>query len=250
MTPMTGSSAGARDGELSSLSQLESTAPMTCIFDLDGTLVDSRRGIIWAAESAARTAAPEAELVGLGASIGARALELFTACLPGQPRAIVEQVIAEFRAVYDGEGWRMTDVYEGTLETLGALRAAGVTCHIVTNKPAAPTAAILATLGLAEFFDEAVSPDSAVGGASKPEALVALLARRKIDPSGSVFVGDTPEDLAAARHAGVPFVGVEHGYGADGLQRAGVPMIPDLAALPALLGALRAPIRSRAGRDG
>ena len=204
----------------------------TCIFDLDGTLIDSRPGIAWAAEQAAQRAAPGARLVGLDSAIGARALQLFTQCLPEQPPDVIAAVIAEFRHVYDGEGWRMADVYDGVPELLRDLVRQGISLCIVTNKPALPTRQILEATGLAPLIDEAVSPDTADGGGDKKSALRALVERRAIDGPSAVYVGDTSEDHEAARHAGVRFVGVSYGYGAPALREAGLTLVASARELP------------------
>jgi phosphoglycolate phosphatase len=206
-----------------------------CIFDLDGTLIDSRRGIVWAARLAAERAAPAAHLTGLDEAIGARALELFTACLPDQTPEVVAAVIAEFRRAYDNEGWRMADLYDGVPEVMSQLEERGIRRYIVTNKPALPTRQILDATGLSRWVDEAVSPDTPNGGLEKRFALRSLVERLAVDRSEVVYVGDTVEDGAAAAFAGVRFVGVSYGYGASLLRSMSGPLIAAAKDLPAAI---------------
>lgn len=190
-----------------------------CAFDLDGTLLDSHRGIIWAAETAVAEVLPEARLVGFGDAIGARVAELFKRCLPGaDPERVVEVGLA-FRRLYDSEGWRRCDVFPGVREALAQLAHSGTPCHVVTNKPSRPATDMLALHGLHTFFGSVTSPDSGAGHVDKAAALASLVARLGVAPADLLFVGDTVEDHDAAVRNGTPFLGAAYGYGRAGLAR-------------------------------
>ncbi|MDP3713050.1 MAG: HAD family hydrolase [Mycobacteriales bacterium] len=188
-------------------------------FDLDGTLVDSRPGIEWAAREAALVAAPGHDLVGFADHIGARVPALFERCLPQAGPEVVVEVGRAFRRLYDDEGWRRCTVYPGVVDLLDALVAAGTTCHVVTNKPSTPTAAILALHGLDRWVSSAVSPDSPPTHPDKDAALAWLVGQRAWVPAEVLFVGDTVEDLEAATHSGTSFIGAAYGYGGAGLRQ-------------------------------
>jgi phosphoglycolate phosphatase len=191
-----------------------------CVFDLDGTLVSSSEGIEWAARKAVAEVAPQLELVGFADAIGARVPVPFARCLPSaSPEEVKHVGLAFRRRWYDSDGWRRSSLFPGILDTLGLLRASGVSLHIVTDKPLLPSVAILESNGVRELFRRVVSPDSPPGHADKVAALTALLTEELPDPTRTVYVGDTIEDYAAAVAAGTLFVGAAYGYGRQGLRR-------------------------------
>jgi len=184
------------------------------VFDLDGTLVDSRRDL---AESANAVLAecgcpPHAEeaigrMVGDGAAtLVARA---FAASNCPQPADALER----FLTVYTSRLLRFTRPYPGVLDVLAQLESR-VAMAVLTNKPRAATDAILEGLGLARFFGACV-----VGGDGplprKPDAagLVHLMSEAGVAPSETLLVGDSPVDMRTARAAGVPVCLARYGFG-------------------------------------
>ncbi len=103
-------------------------------------------------------------------------------------------------------------IYPGITTALGALRARGVKLACVTNKPREFTRALLQSASLAPYFDAVVSGDDATH--RKPHAAPLLEACRLmgVDITEAVMVGDSENDLLAARAAGCPAVLVEGGY--------------------------------------
>jgi phosphoglycolate phosphatase-like HAD superfamily hydrolase len=83
---------------------------------------------------------------------------------------------------------------------------------VLTNKPLAPTEAILRLLDLRGFFSAVVGGDSHHGRKPDPAALLALM---QSGPEPSVMVGDSPADAQAAAAAGCPFVLAGYGFGAE-----------------------------------
>jgi HAD superfamily hydrolase (TIGR01509 family) len=118
-------------------------------------------------------------------------------------------------------------------ETLGWLRARGRTAMVTNRDATIPE--VLAHFDLASFFDAVVGVGDAARPKPAPDMLEVCLDRLGTRPEHAVYVGDSPGDHAAAREAGVPFIGV--GRDVDCELR-----IAELADLPALLG--RDPSRS------
>jgi len=213
--------------------------PAAICLDLDGTLIDSAAGIEWALRTAAREVLGDEEVGDIGAVIGGRIDAMLATLLPHLDAQQKASIVRGFRRHYDGAGWRRSSLYAGVAETLRALRDRGIALHIVTNKPAAPTAAVLELTGLREYFGHVVSPDTPPGSRDKMGALSRLLEMTGLAPGDVLFVGDTMDDCSAAQANRVPFVGVRYGYGCVGLDaeaaRVGIPLIEAIDELPARL---------------
>ncbi len=194
------------------------------IFDLDGTLVDSAADIAAALDSALGA-------VGLGPVGVVRVREW----VGGGLRLLIERALAHH---FSGAAWpgaimtRMEQAFDhsyrscsghsarlfpGTELALEALRARDVRLACVTNKPIRHTLPLLQRLGLAESFHLVLGGDSLP--LAKPHGLplqVAMI-RLGVPPIGACMIGDSMNDLAAARAAGIAAIAVSHGYaqGAD-----------------------------------
>lgn len=209
-------------------------------FDLDGTLADSQPGVEAALRAAVDDVLPGADLSGLREAMGPPLPRMLEQLLPDEPGAHAE-VIAGFRRRYDEDGWRETRAFPGIPEALDALRDAGLALHVVTNKPARPTARILGLPAFAGRFGEAVSLDSAdPPHADKRRALGRLLADLGTPPRAVAYVGDSEEDRDAARATSCAFVAVAWGYGRAALtaDAGDVGVAEDPSQLPTLLLAL------------
>jgi phosphoglycolate phosphatase len=192
--------------------------PGAVVFDLDGTLVDSAPDLCTAAnrmlERSGRRplALDEVKMmVGDGAAkLVERAFAATGEPLPdGDALAAQHALFLEF---YDGHGAIDTTPYPGALAMLERLRAAGCRMGVCTNKPQRPTEQILDGLGLAPFFAAVLGGD--VLETRKPDGapLREVLRRLSADPAGAVMVGDSINDVATARAAGVPVIAVTFGY--------------------------------------
>jgi phosphoglycolate phosphatase len=193
-------------------------AARAVLIDLDGTLLDTVPDLA-AAVNAMRedfALAPlslerVASYVGKGADVLVhRAL---TDRLDGEADAdrfaSGREAFYRHYRVFNGRAAR---VYPGVLEALDELRAKGLPLACVTNKPREFTLTLLACVGLMERFAVVVSGDDAAS--KKPAAEPMLLACRQLDvsPRHAAVIGDSANDVAAARAAGCPVIVVETGY--------------------------------------
>ena len=192
------------------------------VFDLDGTLVDSRRDLAESAnallaESGADPLPEEAvaRMVGHGAPVlVARA---FAASGVEPPAGAVER----FLALYDGRLLRHTRPYPRMDEVLETL-AARVPLAVLTNKPLAATRSILAGLNLARHFaDEAIlGGDGPFPRKPDPSGLRYLLSRVAVTPADALLVGDSMVDWRTARNASTAICLARYGFGFDGVAAA------------------------------
>ncbi len=209
--------------------------PPLIVFDLDGTLVDSRQDLadsaneLLAGFGAAPLATDEvAAMVGDGArQLVARALT--AAALDVDADAALDR----FLEIYDRRLLLHTKPYDGLPAILRAL-AAKARLAVLTNKPEAPSRRILDALGLAPAFGRVIGGDSGWPRKPDPAGLRQLLAWADVGAAAAVMVGDSMVDVETARRAGVRVCIAAYGFG-----RLRTPLVPNpedlVAATPAEL---------------
>jgi phosphoglycolate phosphatase len=184
------------------------------LFDLDGTLIDSKRDLVQSVNATlrqmGRAELPEdlvASYVGSGAPI------LISRALGG-PASEEEQhrALRFFLAHYDAHKLDFTTEYPGVRETLEKLR--GLPMAVLTNKPVNISVRILEGLGLAGFFRAIYGGNSFA--TKKPDPLGAnkILSELEIPPPQAAMVGDSEVDVQTARNAGMISAIVNFGFGA------------------------------------
>jgi phosphoglycolate phosphatase len=185
------------------------------VFDLDGTLVDSRKDLADAVNALlaelGRPSLPEAT-VGDMVGEGARVLIDRALAASGVEPALAPAALQRFLALYDARLLDHTGPYDGIPELLRALHGR-VRLAVLTNKPAAAAVRILQGLKLAPFFDEVIGGDSPLPRKPDPAALLHLMDRFGAAPNETTLVGDSRIDLETARSAGVRACLVRYGFG-------------------------------------
>jgi 2-phosphoglycolate phosphatase len=183
--------------------------PSALLFDLDGTLIDSRRDIA-AACNVARTAhgfeplAFEAILPMIGD--GARVL-ISRAFDATADAPIVDAALATFMAAYLAAPCVHTLLLPGVREILGEASTAKLPCAVVTNKPRAVTLAVLSALGLTPAFAAIWAGGDGILKPA-PDSVRDTIARLGVDVRSAWMIGDGPQDIGAGRAAGCFTVGV------------------------------------------
>lgn len=187
-------------------------------FDLDGTLVDSRRDIADAAnellERSGAVPLPEARI---GRMVGEGAATLIARAFEASGVERPADALQRFLAIYDRRLTDHTRPYDGIAEALTVL-GARATLAVLTNKPLAATRTILERLGLAEHF----SPEMVVGGDGPfprkpdPAALRDLMRRARAESEATLLVGDSFIDWRTARAAGASVCLARYGFGFEG----------------------------------
>ena len=191
--------------------------PQLVMFDLDGTLVDSVPDLAAAVdEMLARRGRPPAgiervrEWVGNGSPILVRRALAGSIEHAGVDETEAAVALADFLDAY-ARDHTATTVYPGVLKLLGWLREQGVALAVVTNKPLQFVAPILEQTGLGEFA-WIIGGDSLPVKKPDPAGLLHVLRSAGVAAQHSLFVGDSRNDVLAARAAGVPVVAVSYGY--------------------------------------
>jgi phosphoglycolate phosphatase len=132
--------------------------------------------------------------------------------------------------------------YAGAAESLRTLHGTGLRTAVVTNKQHRFADALLRRLNLADWVDIVIGGDTCPRRKPDPQPLLFACESLKVPPSCSLMVGDSVNDVQAARAAGIPVVCVSYGYneGRDPRTLECDSLLDSLAELPALLG-LRSP---------
>jgi phosphoglycolate phosphatase len=196
------------------------------IFDLDGTLIDSKKDLANAANAARAHMgmAPIADervhsYVGNGAPVlirrvlGAEATE-----------AQVQEALEFFLEYYREHMLDYTALYAGVREALDRLRDAGVRMAVLTNKPVRISRAIVDGLGLGGHFRQVYGGNSFDFKKPHPIGIETLIAECGASRERTMMVGDSSVDMQTARNANVSSCGVTYGFQPESL--AAVP--PDL----------------------
>jgi phosphoglycolate phosphatase len=189
------------------------------IFDLDGTLIDSRLDLVHSVNAAlrhiGRASLPDdviASYVGDGAPI------LIQRALGGEAvdEAIVRQGLQFFLSYYREHKLDHTTVYDGVKEALAALQSGSNgtprNMAVLSNKPVVPSRAIVEALGLGSFFTQIYGGNSFATKKPDPEGARRLLEENGVCPEETVIVGDSGVDVETGSNAGLWTVGVTYGF--------------------------------------
>jgi phosphoglycolate phosphatase len=187
------------------------------IFDLDGTLIDSRRDLANSVNAMLRHfQRPELPPEVIASYIGNGAPMLVRRAL-GDPddENFVQDALLYFMAWYREHKLDHTYVYEGVRESLDAIRASrngsSVKMAVLSNKPVGPTRAIVEALGLGEYFFQVYGGNSFHTKKPDPAGVEALLEEAGAQPEQTILIGDSDVDVLTARNAGIYSLGVTYG---------------------------------------
>ncbi len=182
-------------------------------FDLDGTLIDSRRDL---ADSANQLIG---ELGGgplsedaIGRMVGEGAPVLVRRALAAAGVPETSAALPRFLEIYDGRLLNHTRPYDGIEDAVRAARQ-HARVIVLTNKPASPSERILGGTGLLGLFDEVVGGDGPLGRKPDPAALVAAMKRAGATPGRSLLIGDSIIDHETASRASSRCCLATYGFG-------------------------------------
>jgi phosphoglycolate phosphatase len=191
------------------------TAGHIIIFDLDGTLIDSRRDLATGVNLTRRELGLEplpVEVVASHVGDGMRKLvERSLADMGDGPD--LDRIVARMRANYLAHLTDETTVYPGVPDALELIRAKGYAAAVVTNKPLEPSRALCDHLGLSPLLDTVIGAGEGLSLKPHPEPLIEALRRTGSERAGSWIAGDHHTDLAAGRRAGLSRCFCRYGFG-------------------------------------
>ena len=192
------------------------------IFDLDGTLIDSRLDLVHSVNAALRhIGRPELPDDVIASYVGDGAPVLIQRALGGEAAddALVRKGLEFFLSYYRAHKLDHTTIYPGIAEALAAIQNSGNGTSratrkmaVLSNKPVIPSRAIVEALGLGHFFAQIYGGNSFATKKPDPEGAQRLLQENGVSPEHTVIVGDSHVDVRTGRNAGLWTVGVYYGF--------------------------------------
>ena len=181
------------------------------VYDLDGTLVDTREDIALAVNHMLKSLdAPALPQAVIGGFVGRGLDRLAQSCLGTEDVRRIEKGAKIYRDYYGKHMLDNTRLYPGALELLNFFK--GRKQVVITNKPNPFSRDILIALGVSDFFSDIVAGDSDFPKKPDPSAVVSILQRERIEPAETLFVGDSSIDIETGRRVGAHVVVVTHGF--------------------------------------
>ncbi|WP_107850815.1 phosphoglycolate phosphatase [Oceanimonas marisflavi] len=187
-------------------------------FDLDGTLIDSVPQLAEAindmlGQLGHATQPVDAVRCWVGNGADMLVQRALTAAAGQAPEAgLHRHARTLFDEAYAGHADGALVFYPGVLDTLERLRSAGKRLALVTNKPYRFVPGILAAAGLADHFELALGGDSMAEKKPSPAPLLHVCERLDVSPARSLMVGDSENDVLAAKAAGMAVAALTYGY--------------------------------------
>jgi phosphoglycolate phosphatase len=184
------------------------------IFDLDGTLIDSKLDLAHAVNATRdKMGLPPLDHEIIYSYVGNGAPVLLRRAIgPEASDQQLQQALDFFLAYYREHMLDYTVLYPGVRETLEALRAAGTTMAILTNKPVRISKLIVDGLGVGSHFAHVYGGNSFEQKKPHPIGIETLLAETATDRSKAIMIGDSAVDIQTARNAGIASCGVTYGF--------------------------------------
>ena len=187
------------------------------LFDLDGTLIDTAPDITAALNrQLVPFGVPDVSVALVATWVGTGSWQLISTALAHHgltaDEATVARVLGAYAADYADRAVEHSTPYPDAFSTVRELHERGAQLAIVTNKLSAIAQNVLRHFGIAHLFTALVGGDDVARGKPDPLALHLACTRLGVDVAVSVMIGDSRNDVLAARAAGMAVIAVDYGY--------------------------------------
>jgi phosphoglycolate phosphatase len=182
------------------------------IFDLDGTLTDSKPGIVGCLRKVldARNLGDQGPL---DRFVGPPVEEWTAELLPDASEESRAELVRDYRACYDQEGWNNNSVFAGVREMLTQLHQLGFPLYVCTSKQQRAALRILDFFELSGFFTAVYGDKVEYASHSKVDLLAKLLSEHSLNADSTWMIGDRMFDIQAAHANRIPCLAAAWGYG-------------------------------------
>jgi 2-phosphoglycolate phosphatase len=181
------------------------------IYDLDGTLVDTRKDIADAANHMLQgMKLPVLPQATIEKFVGHGVQHFIRNCIGNDQPKQIEQGLKLYRAYYHEHMLDHSQLYPGAKEVLDYFKDRFQA--VITNKPDPFSLEILKGLGVADYFFHVVAGNSPFPKKPDPGSVQAIMRMKIALPEETIFIGDSPIDIETARNSGVPSVIITHGF--------------------------------------
>ncbi len=184
-----------------------------CVFDLDGTLVntlhDLTNSLNFALESCDLPALSEPQVAAI---VGHSVNYMCEHAVGPDHKDQAEKVLKLYMEHYKEHSLDRSHAYDGMIDAVEAIKNAGVTVAIASNKPHADTVKVVETLYPKDLFSIVLGRMDKFAIKPAPDALRFIMDFFKVTPEESVYVGDSDVDVQFAHNAGMRCVSVNWGF--------------------------------------
>lgn len=185
------------------------------LFDFDGTVADTGRGITRCALEALRFYGyDEPDKQRLRRFIGPPLIDSFMQ-LYGADEELAKKMVDKYREHYSAGGMFECDFYGGVPEMLEALESAGCKMAIASSKPGKFVEKILENLGADRYFSFISAPEIGHVNPTKAELITKAMQQLGAKKESTVMVGDRLFDIEGAKQVGIKSIGAVYGFGSE-----------------------------------
>lgn len=187
---------------------------MLLIFDLDGTLIDSKKDLTISTNALRRHYGLEPlDEATVGSYVGNGATVLVRRAMPLEAsEPVIQDALQYFLKFYRQHALEHTHLYPGMREAVQELAAQNHRLGVLTNKPGKISADIIAVLGLGGLFSRVYGADMLAARKPDPVGILTMMQAWACSRSETLMIGDSSVDVQTARNAGVRSCGVLWGF--------------------------------------
>lgn len=185
----------------------------TCIFDLDGTLLNTLTDLAAAVNHALKkNDLPQRTLEEIRWMVGNGVRVLMQRAVPeGEQNPTFERIFQDFKDYYKLHSMDYTNPYEGIIELLAELKKERFRLAVVSNKADAATKPLVMHF-FGEYIDVAIGEHAKAARKPAPDMIFHVMEQLGCEKSDCIYIGDSDVDIQTAKNAGIPCISVLWGF--------------------------------------
>ena len=183
------------------------------LFDLDGTLFNSKKGIINAFVYPLKELGVNYDNGTVERMIGHTLKEMYREILPDSLHEKIDWCIKEYRRIYAEQFYNGSALYDGVGEVLDELKSKGILMAIATTKPTKITRKITDYYHISGYFNVIMGTEDNMPHKPDPAIIYNIRKVIRFEKEHTAFIGDTYLDMEAGKNAGIKTCAAMYGYG-------------------------------------